>query len=53
MILNFEINSVLTKLNDATLQLRIRIPLSPWIRIQRYKMQGKAEFNQQIFFGFL
>ena len=28
----------------------IRIHLGPWIRIQRYKMKGKAEFNQKIFF---
>ena len=27
---------------------RIRIHLGPWIQIQRYKMKGKAEFNQQI-----
>ena len=26
---------------------RIRIHFGPWIRIQRYKMMGKAEFNQQ------
>ena len=25
--------------------------LGPWIRIQRYEMKGKAEFNQQIFEG--
>ena len=27
--------------------------LGPWIRIQRYEMKGKAEFNQKIFGGFL
>ena len=33
---------------------RNRIHLGPWIRIpmQRYKMKRKAEFNQQIFWGF-
>ena len=31
---------------------RIRIHLGPWIRIQGYKLKGKAEFNQQIFVGF-
>ena len=31
----------------------IRIHLGPWIRKQRYKMKGKAKFNQQIFWGFL
>ena len=33
---------------------RIRIHLGPWIRIriQRYKMKGKAEFNQlKVFFS--
>ena len=29
---------------------RIRIHLGPWIRIQRYKTKGKAEFNQQLIF---
>ena len=32
---------------------RIRIPLGPWIRIQRYKMKGKAELNQHFFWFFL
>ena len=29
---------------------RIHIPFGPWIRIQRYKMKRKAEFNQPGFF---
>ena len=35
--------------------IRIRIPLGPWmvrIRVQSYKMQEKADSNQQLFFSF-
>ena len=37
------------------IRIRIRIELGPWIRIriQGYKIKGKAEFNQQISEGFL
>ena len=31
----------------------IRIHLDPWIRIQRYRMEGKAEFSQKKVFVFL
>ena len=32
---------------DNNAVMWIRIHLGPWIRIQRYKMMGKVEFNQQ------
>ena len=54
MIKNYGTGSARNNL-FAVMWIRIRIHLGPWIRIriQRYKMKGKAEFNQQIFWGSL
>ena len=35
------------------IRIWIRIHLGPRIRIQGYKMKGKAEFNQQVFVFFV
>ena len=37
------------------IRIRIRIHFGPWIRIriQGYKIKGKAEFNEQIYGVFL
>ena len=37
---------------ESVMWIRIRIHLGPWIRIQGCKMKGKAEFSQQICWGF-
>ena len=42
----------ISDVDDGSGSGRIRIHLGPWIRIQRYKMKGKAEFNQHFFLFF-